>query len=85
MPSEYARNQALAGEAAWPFFAVARKVLSNRLVRVKYLFFGLGRHLAGRVPFSARATPAPITDRVLRCKSSPRTIGTERRWVSRTR
>jgi Na+/melibiose symporter-like transporter len=33
------RNQALTGEAGQPFFAVARKVLSNRIVRVKYLFF----------------------------------------------
>ena len=37
--AEYARNQARTGDAAQPFFAVARKVLSNRIVRVKYLFF----------------------------------------------
>jgi len=37
--AQYARNQARTGDAAQPFFAVARKVLSDRLVRVKYLFF----------------------------------------------
>jgi GPH family glycoside/pentoside/hexuronide:cation symporter len=37
--AEYARNQARAGDAAQPFLVVARKVLSNRLVRVKYFFF----------------------------------------------
>jgi len=37
--AEYARNQALTGDAAQPFFAVARKVLSCRIVRVKYFFF----------------------------------------------
>ncbi len=37
--AEYARNQARSGDAAQPFFAVARKVLSCRVVRVKYLFF----------------------------------------------
>lgn len=39
MRAEYARNQARAGEANQPFFTVARKVLANRTVRVKYLFF----------------------------------------------
>ena len=37
--AEYARNQALTGEAGQPFLTVARKVLANRIVRVKYLFF----------------------------------------------
>jgi glycoside/pentoside/hexuronide:cation symporter, GPH family len=37
--AEYARNQSLAGEANQPFLTVARKVLANRVVRVKYLFF----------------------------------------------
>lgn len=37
--AQYARNQKLTGEAAKPFFAVARTVLSCRTVRVKYLFF----------------------------------------------
>jgi len=39
MRAEYARNQALTGDAAQPFFTVARKVLSCRTVRVKYFFF----------------------------------------------
>lgn len=39
--AEYQRTQHLAGDAQQPFFTVARKVLSNRIVRVKYvLFFG---------------------------------------------
>jgi glycoside/pentoside/hexuronide:cation symporter, GPH family len=37
--AEYARNQALTGEASQPFLTVARKVLGHRTVRVKYLFF----------------------------------------------
>lgn len=37
--AEYARNQALTGEAAQPFFTVARRVFSNPLVRAKYIFF----------------------------------------------
>jgi GPH family glycoside/pentoside/hexuronide:cation symporter len=37
--AEYARNQKRTGDAAQPFFTVARKVLSCRTVRVKYLFF----------------------------------------------
>jgi GPH family glycoside/pentoside/hexuronide:cation symporter len=37
--ARYAHNQRLTGIAAEPFFSVARKVLSSRTVRVKYIFF----------------------------------------------
>lgn len=91
--AEYARNQALAGDAAQPFFAVARKVLSNRLISASSRSSSPRSSCAGgtsdsrwtipcawTVTTTRPARPSPSTEHALpcRCRSSSTTVRGER-------